>query len=244
MEVSRHPSLKSKSSKIQDAGGGSFTAAVDYDTVRDAIVQSAVETLEKPSTFTAPAIAVSSYNSLQISDELYYAVFEPNNTAAWKGNLKRYRISNKGVVDSLDNVAIGSDGYFTSGAISFWSDTEDGADVSKGGIAERFGDKERNVKILNASGNLIQATPTTVQNLGGDLLGLDAAGLLGTTFGATDPVDYKLAVSNWISGLTPDGQGNRLEMEDAIHSRPVVVNYSNDRRVVYIGTNSGYLHAF
>ena len=27
-----------------DAGGGSFTAAVDYDTVRDAIVQSAVET--------------------------------------------------------------------------------------------------------------------------------------------------------------------------------------------------------
>ena len=227
-----------------DAGGGSFTAAVDYDTVRDAIVQSAVETLEKPSTFTAPAIAVSSYNSLQISDELYYAVFEPNNTAAWKGNLKRYRISNKGVVDSLDNVAIGSDGYFTSGAISFWSDTEDGADVSKGGIAERFGDKERNVKILNASGNLIQATPTTVQNLGGDLLGLDAAGLLGTTFGATDPVDYKLAVSNWISGLTPDGQGNRLEMEDAIHSRPVVVNYSNDRRVVYIGTNSGYLHAF
>ena len=226
------------------AGGGSFTAAVDYDTVRDAIVQSAVETLEKPSTFTAPAIAVSSYNSLQISDELYYAVFEPNNTAAWKGNLKRYRISNKGVVDSDGIVAIGSDGYFTDSAVSFWSETEDGADVSKGGIAERFGDKERNIKILNAAGNLIQATPASVQNLTGDLLGLSAAGLIGTTFGVTETVDYELALANWISGLTPNGQENRLEMGDAIHSRPVVVNYSNDRRVVYIGTNSGYLHAF
>ncbi len=235
---------KKKLTDTAKAGGGSFESVSSYDSVREAFQNSASETIESPSTFTAPAIAVSSYNSLQISDELYYAVFEPNNTAAWKGNLKRYRITNDGVVDSNKKIAVGSDGYFIDGTTSYWSETSDGADVKKGGVAERFGDKERNIKILNASGNLIQATPATVQNLDGDLLGIEAAGLSGTTYGETDPVDYELAVANWVSGLTPDGQNNRLEMEDAIHSRPVVVNYSNDRRVVYIGTNSGYLHAF
>ena len=32
-------------------------------------------------------------------------------------------------------------------------------------------------------------------------------------------------------------------MEDPLHSRPVVINYSEGEQVVYVGSNSGYLHA-
>jgi len=231
-------------SDIANYGGGQFYPVASEEEVKVAMAEALRETKDSASTFTAPAIAVSSYNSLQISDELYYAVFKPNDTGAWRGNLKRYRVSNDGVVDSTGDGAIGTDGYFKSGAISFWSSTEDGADVEKGGVAERLGDKPRNIKLIDSNGNLIQATTDNVLGLSGDLLGLEAAGLTGSIFDATNNVSYELGLANWISGLKPDGSGNRLEMEDAIHSRPVVVNYSNSQRIVYIGTNSGYLHAF
>lgn len=227
-------------------GLGTYYPVSNEDEVRIAVAKSLKETDDSPSSFTAPAIAVSSYNSLQISDELYYSVFKPNDTGAWAGNLKRYRISNKGVVDSAGDLAIGSDGYFLKDAVSFWSNTNDGFEVTDGGVAERFGDQARNIKLLNAAGNITKATPDAIMNLSGDLLGLNAAGLIGSVFDTLNPVPvtYELALANWISGLTPDGKNNRLEMEDAIHSRPVVINYTNDRRIVYIGTNSGYLHAF
>jgi type IV pilus assembly protein PilY1 len=225
-------------------GGGTFYPVTTQAEIVAAISKSIGGVDESPSTFTAPAIAVSSYNSLQISDELYYAVFKPNDTGAWAGNLKRYRISNKGVLDSAGDLAIGSDGYFLKDAVSFWSETEDGFDVEKGGVAERFGDVTRNIKLLNTAGNILQATPDAIMNLSGDLLGLEASGLVSSVFDTVNNVTYKPALANWISGLTPDGKNNRLGMEDAIHSRPVVINYSNDRRIVYIGTNSGYLHAF
>jgi len=229
---------------IKDRGNGKYYPVSSEEDVVLAMAEATSQPVESPSTFTAPAIAVSSYNSLQISDELYYAVFEPNETGAWAGNLKRYRISPTGVVDSGSNVAVGSDGYFVSTATSFWSENADGANVKSGGAAERFIDQPRNIKLIDQSGGLLQATPQAVMNLSGDLLGLDAAGLTGTIFDTVNNVTYELGLANWISGLTPDGSANRQEMEDAIHSRPVVINYSGDKRVVYVGTNSGYLHAF
>ena len=230
--------------EVADYGNGRYFAVSNEDEVKIAIAESLRKIDTSPSTFTAPAIAVSSYNSLQISDELYYAVFEPNDTGAWKGNLKRYRITNDGVVDSGGDIAVGEDGFFKTGAISYWSDTSDGADVKKGGVAERFADVERNVKIVNAAGNLVDATLDNITGLAGDPLGLEAEGITDNLFGTSDDITYELAVANWIAGKTPDGSSNRLEMEDAIHSRPVVVNYKEDRRIVYIGTNGGYLHAF
>lgn len=230
---------------IKDQANGSYYPVSSEEDIKLALAEATTVPIESPSTFTAPAIAVSSYNSLQISDELYYSVFEPNNTGAWAGNLKRYRISSKGVVDSIDKSAIdSSNGYFSDEAVSFWSNTMDGAKVREGGVAERFIDTPRNIKLINESGNLLNVTPDLLMNLTGDPLGIDAAGLSSTLLNIADNITYELGLANWISGLTEDGTSNRQEMEDAIHSRPVVINYSNSKRIVYIGTNSGYLHAF
>src|SRR5690606_42147199 len=76
--------------------------------------------------------------------------------------------------------------------------------------------------------------------------------LLGTTLIGTEltkPVQ-------WLSGLDvkgPDPAAARRTMEDPLHSRPVLVNYGSifdaagnkiPDSTLYIGTNSGYLHAF
>jgi type IV pilus assembly protein PilY1 len=240
---------KTKLENTARAGGGSFASASSYDTVRDAFQNTAGAALESPSTFTAPAIAVSSYNSLQLSDNLFYAVFAPNNSGAWAGNLKHYKISSKGIVDKKGEVAVADNGFFNDLSISFWSttDTVDGSDVRKGGAAEQFGITEpRNIKIIDASGNLIQATPERILGLSNNLLGLNDLGLADAILNTTNDIDitYKLGIANWISGLTQDGTSKRLEMEDAIHSRPIVINYSNNKNIVFIGTNGGYLHAF
>ena len=238
---------KTKLENTAKAGGGSFASASSYDTVRDAFQNSAGEALESPSTFTAPAIAVSSYNSLQLSDNLFYAVFAPNNSGAWAGNLKHYKISSKGIVDKKGKVAVADNGFFDDLSVSFWSttDTVDGSDVRKGGAAEQFGEvSARNIKIIDTSGSLVQATTERILSLSNNLLGLNDLGLADAILNTTNDITYKLGIANWISGLTPDGTSNRLEMEDAIHSRPIVINYSNNKSIVFIGTNGGYLHAF
>ncbi|MDQ4422510.1 MAG: PilC/PilY family type IV pilus protein [Thalassolituus sp.] len=230
---------------IKDQGNGKYYPISSEEDVKLALAEATSVPVESPSTFTAPAIAVSSYNSLQISDELYYAVFEPNSTGAWAGNLKRYKIGVDGVLDINNKSAIeSSSGFFSSTAVSYWSNTQDGANVRLGGAAEQFGNVVRNIKYIDQSGVLRSATPENILALTGDALGLESSGLTDAIFDEVDNITYSIGLANWISGLTADGQQNRLEIEDAIHSRPVVINYTEDRRVVYIGTNSGYLHAF
>jgi type IV pilus assembly protein PilY1 len=225
---------------IAKAGNGNFYPVDDYQSMVDNFRLAITDILEKPSTFTSPAIAVSSYNSLEISDELYYAVFEPTENGAWKGNLKRYRVASGGVVDSDGKFAIDpTSGYFLDNAKSFWTEKADGALVTDGGAAARFGDQPRNIYTL-INGTLSKLTASALSD---DLLGLDAYEGLSISTDVDTGLSYKVSLINWISGLNDDGTA-RLEMEDPVHSRPVVVNYSNNKQIVFVGTNSGYLHAF
>ena len=232
---------------IKNHGKGTYYPVANEEDVILALAAATTFPVESPSTFTAPAIAVSSYNSLQLSDNLFYAVFAPNNSGAWAGNLKHYKISSKGIVDKKEEVAVADNGFFNDQSVSFWSttDTVDGSDVRKGGAAEQFGNvSARNIKIIDTSGSLVQATPERILGLSNNLLGLNDTGLADAILNSAGGITYKQGIANWISGLTPDGTSNRLEMEDAIHSRPIVINYSNNKSIVFIGTNGGYLHAF
>ncbi|GAA6144340.1 pilus assembly protein [Thalassolituus maritimus] len=227
---------------IADAGNGKFYPVDDYQSMVDNFRNAITEILEKPSTFTSPAIAVSSYNSLELSDELYYAVFEPTENGAWKGNLKRYRIASDGVVDADGKLAVDpASGYFLDTAKSLWSEKADGAVVTDGGAASRLGDQARNIYILE-NGKL-KTADVALNSITDEALGLDVFNGLGDIVDITSGLTYKARLINWISGLNDDGSP-RLEIEDPIHSRPIVVNYSEEQRIVFVGTNSGYLHAF
>ncbi|TPD53892.1 MAG: hypothetical protein C9355_11205 [Thalassolituus maritimus] len=242
--ISADETAKQKLEDIAEAGGGKFYLADNYEDLVESFTQElAGDVLSDPATFTSPAIAVSSYNSLELSDELYYAVFEPREDGTWSGNLKRYSVSSQGVLDRYGNPAVDPDsGYFNETAVSYWSDTIDGAEVSKGGAAERLGDKARN--ILTTSGSTVQAlTEQSILALSDDVLGLE---LLQDDSLLSLPdlnLSAKQRLAKWITGKNADDTA-RLEIEDPIHSRPVVINYADERKIVYVGTNSGYLHAF
>ncbi|MEQ3693565.1 MAG: PilC/PilY family type IV pilus protein [Thalassolituus sp.] len=246
--------LETKLDNTAKAGGGKFYPADNYQAIKNALLDSSVETIITPTTFTSPAVAVSSYNSFELSDELYYAVFEPNNSSAWKGNLKKYKIAYSGLIGADGKSAVDSStGFFAKDAQSFWSELADGNEVTKGGAASILGKKNRN--IYSISNNQITG-PLTVNYLNGlddKVLGIELVEqLTGSVNLDTLPVlggqnTYKDQLVHWILGdSTPDGvlDANRLELEDPMHSNPVVINYGPGNQVVFIGTNSGYLHAF
>ena len=231
--------------ELASAGEGTFYPADDYQELVDAFSDAITgDLLEEPSTFTSPAIAVSSYNSLKASNDLYYAVFEPKSDGTWRGNLKRYQISTRGILDSKNNLAINPDtGFFNVNATSLWSDTQDGADVALGGVVERFGDVSNRSIYGLINGSLTPLTEGKLAALSDELLGVDI-------LGGDDLLDLpdlglgvKSRLSKWILGKNADDSA-RLSMEDPIHSRPIVFNYEGGKRLVFIGTNGGYLHAF
>jgi type IV pilus assembly protein PilY1 len=231
--------------ELATAGQGSFYPADNYSELVDAFTDAILgDLLEEPATFTSPAIAVSSYNSLKASNDLYYAVFEPKSNGSWIGNLKRYQLGKDGVEDAYGNKAVNSEtGFFNTNSTSIWSSVQDGADVSKGGAAGRLGDiQNRSIYGLLNNG-LQKLSEAKILALTNNLLGLDLLDgetildlpLLG--------VSTEQRLAKWIMGKNADDTP-RLSIEDPLHSRPIVFNYEGGKRLVFIGTNSGYLHAF
>ncbi len=231
---------------IAEAGGGKFYPADDYLDIKNALLESSVQTLIEPASYTSPAIAVSSYNSLEISDELYYAVFEPTQSFAWSGNLKRYAISSSGIVDKNGNAAVDpGTGFFSSEATSFWSDVQDGNQVTLGGAAAQQDPATRNIYTID-NGRLRSFDPDNASYIQDTTLGLDLVENSDTDDPETG-FSYRDELLHWIAGYRYDAtQGGwiaRTAMEDPLHSRPVVINYAEGEQVVYVGSNSGYLHA-
>ena len=212
--------------------------------------------IKNDSTFTAPAVSVNAYNRLQHKDELYYSVFSPEKNANWKGNLKRYRLGSDTIFDKNNKNAVNAEtGFFSDTSHSFWTEGDhDGKAVDKGGIASRFrlpadlsstngrmvttflGDKD----LINPS-NRIHPDNNSLDN---SLLALDSS---------TTNTERKELIS-WASGIDVNNEDEDTDpetfddprpfMEDPLHSQPVIINYSADESVVFISTNSGYLHAF
>ncbi|WP_221800168.1 PilC/PilY family type IV pilus protein [Oceanobacter mangrovi] len=234
-------------------GGGISGAGDDSDELRDALTKVFENITSTSGTFAAPAVTVNAFNNLEHLDQLYYSVFGPKTTAGWDGNVKRYRIDTNGDIrDVNDDLAVDSTtGYFADNAISYWTESEDspdGSTVTKGGAARRLDDASSRVIVSNlvsntltASGNIVSTSNTTLkaQSVFADLSS-----------------DELTKVLTWLSGYDPDSATttSRREMEDPLHSRPVLLTYGSRTNTIsgevepdttmFVGTNSGYLHAF
>lgn len=108
------------------AGGGDYYQANDAETLFNAITTLAEQAEFESDTSVAPAVAVNSYSGLVNRDELYYALFRPNGTPRWTGNIKKYRLVDGEIVDANDDPAIDEDtGYFDNNARSLWTTARD-----------------------------------------------------------------------------------------------------------------------
>lgn len=135
-------------------GGGSHEADTANDLVgvfKDILT----EVLDFETGFTAPAATVNQFNRLTHRDDIYFAMFKPESSARWAGNLKRFRVGKDGsgggevlIRDRDGAPAIDeSSGYFFSSARSWWPERDaggnaiaepDGSSVVRGGAANQL----------------------------------------------------------------------------------------------------------
>ncbi len=222
---------------IASAGNGGFYEATRPEELVDALNSVLDSILSGSENFSELVLDVDRA-SFSHDDRTYMPMFTPSGKAGWAGNLKGYYINSTGLVDTNGLPATYDDGTgikLRADAQSFWSPYPDGNNVSDGG----------------ASGNITSGTASrNLYTFLGDESSISASGVP-----LTSNVDHELRSSNSLidgpaMGL-PDGSPVRdaaldwiqnAPMGDALHSKPVIVNYPN-RRVVFVMTNQGFIHA-
>jgi type IV pilus assembly protein PilY1 len=228
------------------AGGGQAYTATDLTELTSAFNQILASVIKTNTTFSAPAVAVNAFNRTQTLNDLYVSVFSPRVTYHWPGNVKKYKVLNSKVVDSLGAAAVDPNtGFFTDTARSYWSPVVDGADVTQGGAASRLPDAaSRTVYTYTGTSFPSGLTPLTYSSVTASDLNLG---------GPTDPALDDLV--DWAMGLDvqdevpPAGTtDSRHEMGDPIHTQPIAMIYGKkidgtDDTVIYVPTNDGYFHA-
>ena len=237
---------------IANAGGGRSYSAGDTAELSNAFSAIFRDILDDGVSFTAPTVAVNAFNRTQNLNDLFLAVFQPNNAYHWPGNLKKYRLRPDGTIEDANaqSAVEASTGFFRSTSQSIWSASNDGADVLMGGAANRIPlPANRNVFTdVAAYGSTPQRTLSANANAVVDGNALITREMLGLT--ATATAAERTEMINWARGADIDGTDPvqpRHEMGDPLHSRPTVVIYggtsANPDAIVYTATNDGYLHA-
>jgi type IV pilus assembly protein PilY1 len=244
---------------VADAGGGKPYVAKNEDEVLKAIMETLRAVIEKTGSITAPGVAVNQFNRLTHLDQLYYAVFDPDQgNARWRGNVKRYRLkfteTDALIVDRNDDPAIDSDTFFSDEAWSFWSDDRDGKTTSKGGMASKlptpgsrriyttFADYSTDTPSTSMSLSTLSTADTTTVGAAKAQMGLSTNiqainvlnWLLGYDINVQDPASSPESptVASGASPISTTGVPARSAIGGVLHSQPVLVNYG------YTGTSA------
>jgi len=238
-------------------GGGSYYTAKSSSELATAFTQILTEVLSVNTTFVAPAVPVNAFNRLTHRDELYYALFRPDRSPQWAGNLKRYQLyGDPSVISGVNNAPAvdPSTGFFSDTSTSFWTqaiDAPDGKDVALGGAASKltvgrtvytYTDPIAPANVsLSASQHQFHESNTALTQA---LLGIGSQ----TSAYRTELLQWSRGVD--INDVDEDGSTTdaRRQMGDPLHSNPVVLNYggtiSSPDSTLFVSTNEGFLHAF
>ncbi|MFK7852469.1 MAG: PilC/PilY family type IV pilus protein [Granulosicoccus sp.] len=240
-------------SEIAAAGGGDFYLAESASDLTSAFRNIIETAVSLDTSFVAPAATVSQTNRLVNSNDIYYAMFKPETTALWDGNLKRYQLAKNtttNLVEVLDALAAPAvdptSGGISSSAKSFWSGSVDGYEVAKGGAAENLTlTRDLYVSLEDASGVVtgLSTFHEDTAEITTDLLGITGA-----------DANYRSELLKWSRGVDIkdfDGDGDtsevRAQMGDPLHSSQHLLTYVDalgvKKTVIFVGTNHGFLHA-
>lgn len=236
-------------------GGGVYYPATNASALTDALKSSLLAILRINTSLVSPAIASNNFDRTRSLNNIYYAMFEPDDGPRWRGNLKKLMFSPKGyVVDSRNLPAIKFDGTILDSAQTFWSSTRDGNKVAEGGAQDMLAAKiNRNLYVVNNGQSRLDTL--TKANLVAQA-GTEAA--LMTWMKTSDTTELDQLI-NWTKGVDVDDEDFDTStlirshiMGDPLHSRPLVLNYgpqsgnmtdAPDLRILF-GTNAGFLHMF
>lgn len=219
--------------------------------------------LESDSAFVSPTVPASPENRSYSSSRIYLGFFKPQSQKPWLGNLKKFGLgTNNQIVDKTGASATNADGSFSAGAVSFWGDCTggicaDSGQVDRGGVGQLL--KNRN---LATSPRKLYSNLTTSSDLTASGNAFNKTNLTAGLLGVAGDADRDQLV-DFITGrdsYDDNDNGNTTEnrewlLGDIRHSKPAVVNYrpftlaneancSENKSMIFVGTNDGMLHAF
>ncbi|MEM9601615.1 MAG: hypothetical protein AAGA11_02020 [Pseudomonadota bacterium] len=198
------------------------------------------------------------FSRLSHRSEVFIAQYEPTSRFQWKGNLKKYRIHYDGLrpyltdSDEVNNPEIlTADGSILASARSYWSSSNDGNDILKGGARERLAAKAPNTR------HLYSRTTDLEANLSSWMHALEFtnppvnAGL-GAFERSNAERERILDYAKGVDLLDADGDGStsdgRGQIGAMVRNQPIVIQYggteANPDLVVFTATSDGYLHGF
>jgi type IV pilus assembly protein PilY1 len=107
------------------AGGGQAFQVENADALTTAMNTITANVLAITTSFTAPTVAVNSFNRTQTLNDLFITMFEPSIDYHWPGNLKHYTLSTSGstsgeIIDANGNPAV-SGGFIAGNASSAYA---------------------------------------------------------------------------------------------------------------------------
>lgn len=217
---------------------GYFTAE-DYEELKMAFSSIVRSMKEEMSAFAAPAVPSSGENEAYSGDYLYMGLFKPQE-GFWIGNVKRYTLDENHTMDSYQENDV-----IKSTAKSDWSSKVDGKDIAKGGVVESLTPVLSSMVNVSNTENLRRIYTYIAGNSelqlkhssnlfieSNSVLRANSGTLLGFENGTADAT-VKAAITR--IRLTPMGA--------VMHSTPTVVHYPT-QKVVFVGANDGFLHAF
>ncbi len=215
--------------------------------------------------YVAPVVPISQYESTSSEDLMYLGMFKPTATTMWKGNIKKFGIATTNsetikigdVIDANGALAMDAATHTIKGtAQSYWSTSADGGEVEAGGVGALFQapaydpDSRKIYTYFRESTDLTHASNAfSLSNRNPE----DSGGKISTTTLGVSTTAERDAVINFIHGWDAwDWNKNGITNEKRdwilggiIHSRPVVIHYPTyGYDVIYAGANDGMLHAF
>jgi len=219
-------------------GGGVYYTADNASTLNEALNNIITAIYDDNEGFSAAAVPVSRANKAYAGNFVYYGLFQPVTSGNWVGNLKKYGITDLGVITDQNGNSAASNGSILSNAQSYWSPTIDGPSVVGGGAGEKLvTDLENGVsrKIYTYTGTNSLLTDTT--NL-----------FVSSNTTILEQFNSQLTADT-ISAIRHDSD-NKWPLGSLLHSQPVVVHYdddidgNDDHSIIFAGANDGMLHCF
>ena len=229
--------------------GGQYFLADDVESLTKTLLSIIANINDRSLSFSAPAVSVNTFNRTQNLNDIYITTFGARSRTHWPGNLKKYRVQDRTIVDVNENDAVDpATGFFLDTARSFWTTGgADGNEVQLGGAAQQLpAPPLRKLYTNYVSGNLT-ANNNAIVAANNALSPAD----FGLTGAAGEPAFVDLIA--WARGADVRDEDNdsatttRKAMGDPLHSQPAAIVYGGSATdpdtVVYTATNDGYLHA-
>jgi type IV pilus assembly protein PilY1 len=243
-----------------NAGGGNFYAADNALELLAAFQQILGSIITESTSFAAPSLSMNAFNRLDQDNQVYFALFKPELTASWDGNVKKYNICDDddtcGVVgkilDANANPAMNSENKIRNGcgteacgdpyvALDLWNPTpadRDGGKVHKGGTGG----------VLLQS---VQADPINRKiytDINGTLTEIVTANrsTLRAELGVSTDAEAETLI-NWIRGYQdgdPSAGVREWLLDDSLHGSPGAITIGEDESEnpitkIFMTTNEG-----